>query len=84
MAELEAARKRLLDDRQAGLHDDDACGTEWHRTEYKRTDDEITALKALPEGSRECRAIRAPAPAVDGAAPVPVLPGRRRRGGRSG
>jgi site-specific DNA recombinase len=46
--ELEAARKRLRDDRKAGLYDapDDA---EWFRTEYKRLGEEITALNALPE-----------------------------------
>jgi hypothetical protein len=48
IAELEAARKRMRDDRQAGLYDD-AAGTEWYRAEYKRIGDEITALKALPE-----------------------------------
>ena len=47
-AELAATRKRLRDDRNAGLYDsvDDA---EWYRTEYKRIGDEITALKALRE-----------------------------------
>ena len=46
--ELEAARKRLRDDRKAGLYDspDDS---EWYRTEYKRLGEEITALSALPE-----------------------------------
>jgi hypothetical protein len=48
IAELEAARKRLREDRQAGLYDD-AAGTEWFRAEYTRTGDEIAALKALPE-----------------------------------
>lgn len=48
IAELEAARKRLRDDRQAGLYDDpDDAG--WYRTEYKRIGEEITALRALPE-----------------------------------
>jgi hypothetical protein len=48
VAELEATRKRLRDDRNAGLYDsgDDA---EWYRTEYKQIGDEIAALKALPE-----------------------------------
>jgi hypothetical protein len=46
--ELEAARKRLRDDRKAGLYDssDDA---EWYRTEYRRIGEEITVLGALPE-----------------------------------
>ncbi len=46
--ELEATRKRLRDDRKAGLYDspDDA---EWFRTEYKRLGEEITALSALTE-----------------------------------
>ena len=48
IAELEAARKRMRGDRQAGLYDD-AAGTEWFRAEYKRIGGEITALKALPE-----------------------------------
>jgi site-specific DNA recombinase len=48
IAELEANRKRLRDDRNAGLYDspDDA---EWYRTQYKRIGDEIKALRALPE-----------------------------------
>jgi DNA invertase Pin-like site-specific DNA recombinase len=48
IAELEATRRRLRDDRNAGLYDscDDA---EWYRTEYKRIGDEIAALKALPQ-----------------------------------
>ncbi len=48
IAELEATRKRLRDDRQAGLYDS-AVDAEWFRTEYRRLGDEITALKALPE-----------------------------------
>jgi hypothetical protein len=46
VAELEAARKRLRDDRKAGLYDSDD-DAEWYRTEYKRLGEEITALKAL-------------------------------------
>jgi hypothetical protein len=48
IAELEAARKRLRDDRKSGLYDapDDA---EWYRTEYKRLGEEITVLRGLPE-----------------------------------
>jgi site-specific DNA recombinase len=48
IAELEATRTRLREDRQAGLYDD-ADGADWFRTEYRRLGDEITALKALPE-----------------------------------
>jgi site-specific DNA recombinase len=48
VAELEATRKRLRDDRNAGLYDS-ADDAEWYRAEYKRIGDEIAALKALPE-----------------------------------
>jgi site-specific DNA recombinase len=48
IAELEATRTRLRQDRQAGLYDD-ADDAEWYRTEYRRLGEEITALKALPE-----------------------------------
>ncbi len=48
VAELEVTRKRLRDDRQAGLYDS-AEDAEWYRTEYRRLGEEITALKALPE-----------------------------------
>jgi hypothetical protein len=48
ITELEATRKRLRDDRNAGLYDS-ADDAEWYRTEYKRIGDEIAALKALPE-----------------------------------
>jgi len=48
IAELEATRTRLREDRQAGLYDD-ADDAEWFRTEYRRLGEEITALKALPE-----------------------------------
>ncbi|MBV9447649.1 MAG: recombinase family protein [Streptosporangiaceae bacterium] len=48
IAELEATRKRLRDDRNAGLYDS-ADDAEWYRTEYKRIGDEIAALRALPE-----------------------------------
>jgi len=48
IAELEATRKRLRDDRQAGLYDS-ADDAEWYRVEYRRIGEEITALKALPE-----------------------------------
>jgi site-specific DNA recombinase len=55
VAELEATRKRLREDRQAGLYDS-ADDAEWYRTEYRRLGEEIAALKALPErkpGMRE-------------------------------
>lgn len=48
IAELEATRRRLRDDRKAGLYDD-AEGTEWYRAEYAKIGEEITALSALPE-----------------------------------
>ena len=48
IAELDATRTRLREDRQAGLYDD-ARDAEWYRTEYRRLGEEITALKALPE-----------------------------------
>jgi site-specific DNA recombinase len=48
IAELEATRARLREDRQAGLYDS-AEDAEWYRTEYRRLGEEITALKALPE-----------------------------------
>ena len=48
IAELEATRTRLREDRQAGLYDD-ADDAEWFRTEYRRLGEEIAALNALPE-----------------------------------
>ena len=48
IAELEATRTRLREDRQAGVYDS-ADDAEWYRTEYRRLGEEITALKALPE-----------------------------------
>src|SRR5260370_22824097 len=48
IAEREATRTRLREDRQAGLYDS-AEDAEWYRTEYRRLGEEITALKALPE-----------------------------------
>jgi site-specific DNA recombinase len=48
IAELEATRTRLREDRQAGLYDS-AEDAGWFRTEYRRLGEEITALKALPE-----------------------------------
>ncbi|MCX5050989.1 recombinase family protein [Streptomyces sp. NBC_00474] len=48
IAELEADRKRLREDRSAGLYDseDDA---EWYRQEYARMGREIAEFKKLPE-----------------------------------
>jgi hypothetical protein len=48
IAELDATRRRLRGDRQAGLYDspDEA---EWYRTEYKRLSAEIAELRKLPE-----------------------------------
>ena len=48
IAELEATRKRLRDDRNAGLYDS-ADDEEWYRAEYKRLGEEIAALGALKE-----------------------------------
>lgn len=48
IAELEATRKRLREDRQAGLYDS-ADDAEWYRREYRRLGEDITALRALPE-----------------------------------
>jgi DNA invertase Pin-like site-specific DNA recombinase len=48
IAELEATRTRLREDRQAGLYDS-AEDAEWYRTEYRRLGEDIAALKALPE-----------------------------------
>jgi site-specific DNA recombinase len=48
IADLEATRTRLREDRQAGLYDS-ADDAKWYRTEYRRLGEEITELKALPE-----------------------------------
>ena len=48
IAELEATRTRLREDRQAGLYDS-AEDAEWYRTEYRRLTEEIAALQALPD-----------------------------------
>lgn len=48
IAELEATQARLRGDRNAGLYDSPK-DTEWYRVEYTRLDEEISALKALPE-----------------------------------
>lgn len=46
--EIEADRKRLRDDRNAGLYDDPA-DQEWYREAYKRMTREIAELAALPD-----------------------------------
>jgi DNA invertase Pin-like site-specific DNA recombinase len=56
IAELEAVRKRLRDDRKAGLYDSDD-DAEWFRTEYKRIGEEVTALRALPERKPGIRSV---------------------------
>jgi hypothetical protein len=48
IAELETNRKRLREDRQAGLFDS-ADDTAWFRTEYARMGSEIEELRGLPE-----------------------------------
>jgi hypothetical protein len=58
IAELDATRRRLRDDRNAGLYDS-ANDAEWFRTEYKRIGDEITELRALPERKPGIRTVPA-------------------------
>ncbi|MFE4825656.1 recombinase family protein [Streptomyces sp. NPDC056672] len=48
ISDLEADRKRLRDDRSAGLYND-PDDAEWFRTEYARMGREISELKTLPE-----------------------------------
>lgn len=48
LKELDANRKRLRADRQAGLYDTPE-ESEWYRTEYKKLSDEIAELRKLPE-----------------------------------
>lgn len=48
IAELEADRKGLRDDRSAGLYDSEG-DAEWYRREYARMGREIAELKKLPE-----------------------------------
>ncbi|MFF8728898.1 recombinase family protein [Streptomyces sp. NPDC015171] len=48
ITELEADRKRLRDDRSAGLYDSDD-DAEWYRQEYARMGREISELKKLPD-----------------------------------
>ena len=57
IAELESDRRRLRDDRQAGLYDgsDDAA---WFRREYQRITRELTELKAMPERPAGMRWVR--------------------------
>ncbi|MDB5911080.1 MAG: hypothetical protein JWP34_5197, partial [Massilia sp.] len=56
IAELEADRKRLRDDRSAGLYDaeDDA---EWFRGEYARMGAEISELRRLPDRPAGMRSV---------------------------
>jgi DNA invertase Pin-like site-specific DNA recombinase len=58
IADMEAARRRLRDDRRAGLYDD-ADDAEWYRSEYLRLGDEITALRALPDRAPGMRSVPA-------------------------
>ncbi|MGH6657497.1 MAG: recombinase family protein [Actinocrinis sp.] len=48
MAELEADRRRLREDRSAGLYDS-ADDQEWYRREYARMGAELVLLRAQPE-----------------------------------
>ena len=48
IVELEADRRRLREDRAAGLYDDED-DAQWYRTEYARMGTEIRELKAMPE-----------------------------------
>ncbi len=48
IAEVEANRRRLREDRAAGLYDE-ADDAEWYRTQYTRLGQEISELRALPE-----------------------------------
>ncbi|MBR7824952.1 recombinase family protein [Actinospica sp. MGRD01-02] len=48
ISELETDRKRLKDDRNAGLYDD-ADEADWYRRRYRAMTDEIRQLKALPD-----------------------------------
>lgn len=48
IAELEANRGRLREDRAAGLYDE-ADDAEWYRVQYARLGEEIRELRALPE-----------------------------------
>lgn len=48
IAELEADRRRLREDRMAHLYDD-PDDAEWFRREYKRMGDELKELRQLPE-----------------------------------
>jgi site-specific DNA recombinase len=58
VAELEAVRRRLRDDRQAGLYDS-ADDADWYRAEYRRLGEEIGALKMLPERKPAMRMVPA-------------------------
>ncbi|MBT2482518.1 recombinase family protein [Streptomyces sp. ISL-94] len=47
LAEIVTARKRLRDDRDAGLYDE-GDDTDWYRTRYGQLTEEIKRLKAVP------------------------------------
>jgi hypothetical protein len=47
IAEVEEARRRLRDDRTAGLYDDEA-DAQWYRDQYRRLGEELNELRALP------------------------------------
>jgi site-specific DNA recombinase len=48
IAELDATRKRLREDRNAGLYES-AADAEWFRAEYRKLTEQIESLGALPE-----------------------------------
>jgi hypothetical protein len=56
IAEVEANRKRLREDRAAGLYDD-ADDAQWYRTQYARLGEEIKELRALPERPASMRLV---------------------------
>ena len=64
IAELEATRTRLREDRQAGLYDD-SDDAEWFRTEYRRLGEEITGAEGAARaqaGHAHGVALAAPSP----------------------
>jgi hypothetical protein len=58
IAELEATRKRLREDRNVGLYDS-AEDAQWYRVEYTRLGEEVAALRALPERKPGIRTVPA-------------------------
>jgi site-specific DNA recombinase len=56
IAELKADRKRLREDRLAGLYNDED-DAEWYRTQYARIGREIKELQALPERPASMRMV---------------------------